>query len=88
MCIRDRAYTDANGNFTIDMTGVPLGTTVLVQAVADGYRVVGMEGVFDEVDERIEFKKYTSPFSDRRLMYGTGPGFPPPATPWPGLWPD
>ncbi len=83
-----QAYTDANGNFTIDMTGVPLGTTVLVQAVADGYRVVGMEGVFDEVDERIEFKKYTSPFSDRRLMYGTGPGFPPPATPWPGLWPD
>ena len=57
-----QAYTDANGNFTIDMTGVPPGNHRTRQAVADGYGVVGMTGVFNEIDERIEFKNIRALF--------------------------
>ncbi|NLE74304.1 MAG: hypothetical protein GX604_06730, partial [Actinobacteria bacterium] len=80
-------YTDGNGNFTIDMTGVPLGTKVLVQATMTNYKLVAISGIFDEVDEEVNFTVFYEPESDdRRLPFGGGgiPGGPP----YLGLWPD
>jgi len=80
------AITDVSGNFTINMTGVPLGTAVSVQASATLHKTVLVIGVFDEVNEEVSFIFFTAPSgSDRRLPFDDGT---PPPLPFNGLWPD
>ena len=42
--------TDALGDFSIDMTGVALGTQVLVQATATNHVLVAILGLFDQAE--------------------------------------
>jgi hypothetical protein len=78
--------TNAQGDYTVNVGTVSLGTEVLVQASAASHLPVVMVGPLDEVLEQVDFVYYASPSqSDRRLPIDGGS---PPPLPFDGLWPD
>ncbi len=79
------ATTGLDGSFSINMTGVDLGTQVLVQATCPGYVLVAILGIYDENAEEVNFQRFTTPtISDRRLAEGNDAAGPP----YNGLLPD
>jgi hypothetical protein len=80
-----QAVTNAEGRYSVALSGVALGTSIDVIATAPGYTSVFVYGVYDEVRERVDFVDFGSSGGDRRLPLGTG-GIPP--FPFSGLLPD